>query len=116
FRNFEPTVGTRMRASGERYAVDGEAVFNRHGLSDARLNGYYRLGPRTTLVGSAEYQALGSLRDPNPNLALHGVEQDRLRASLSLLHRPTDNSSLAITGTYDNVTGPWVGVGFTMRF
>lgn len=116
FRNFEPTAGLRARVSGERYALDGDVSFNRHGLTDARLTGHYTFSPRTSLAGSVEYQSLHSLRDPNPNLSLDGAADDRLRASLSLVHRPTDNSSLALSATYDNATGPWVGVGFSMRF
>ncbi len=117
FTNFEPTAGVRTRLSGDRYSLDAEATFTRRGLSDARLNGSFELGPRTSLVGSAEYQSIDSLRDPNPNLSLSGgSERDRLRASLSLLHKPSSNSSLALSASYDNVSGPWVGAGFTLRF
>lgn len=117
FKNFEPNLGVRGRFSGDNYAFDGEVRLDRQGVTDARLSAHYDFNSRTRLLGNVEYQAVRSLRDPSPNLALDGgVYNDRLRASVSLVHRPTERSTLAITGSYDNVTGPWVGIGFSARF
>lgn len=117
FRNFEPNLGVRGHVSGDNYAFNGDVRFDRHGVTDARLSGHYDFSSSTRLLGSVEYQPVRSLRDPNPNLSLDdGAYDDRLRASVSLVHRPSDRSTFAITGSYDNVTGPWVGVGFTARF